>query len=207
MTEPLLVVEGLNGFYGTAHVLQGVSFAMGVEPVAMIGRNGMGKTTLCTAIMGLLGAGATGSVLLDGVELLGSPPYRIAAAGVGYVPQGRRLFASLTVDEHLRDRRRAERGGAGRPTRVYELFPRLAERKNVSAARAVRRRAADARDRPRAADQPAAADHGRALRGARADDRRGADPDDQATSRPRGWGCSWSSRTSASRRRWPSASW
>jgi branched-chain amino acid transport system ATP-binding protein len=133
MTEPLLKVTGLSGFYGTAHVLQDVSFEMGVEPVAVIGRNGMGKTTLCKAIVGLMGANAhsDGSILLDGVELHGKPAYRIAKGGVGYVPQGRRLFTSLTVDEHL------EIVGAGssdawNAARVYELFPRLGERKNVS---------------------------------------------------------------------------
>jgi branched-chain amino acid transport system ATP-binding protein len=132
MTE-LLKVENLNGYYGTAHVLQGVSFSMGAEPVAMIGRNGMGKSTLCKAIVGLLGATgrSDGSVQLDGVELMGRPAYRIAKGGVGYVPQGRRLFTSLTVDEHL-EIVGAPKGAAWTPDRVYELFPRLAERKSVS---------------------------------------------------------------------------
>ncbi len=130
MSEPLLAVEDVHGYYGTAHVLQGVSFTMGAEPVALIGRNGMGKSTLCLALAGLLGS-ATGSVRLAGQELLGKPAYKVAGAGIGYVPQGRRLFESLTVDEHL------EIVGAGSkaewtPKRVYELFPRLAERKNVS---------------------------------------------------------------------------
>jgi branched-chain amino acid transport system ATP-binding protein len=133
MTEPLLVVENLNGFYGSAHVLQGVSFSMGVEPVAVIGRTGMGKTTLCKTIVGLLGASghSDGSVMLDGVELHGKPAYRIAKGGVGYVPQGRRLFTSLTDDENL-EIVGAGSGDAWHPARVYELFPRLAERKNVS---------------------------------------------------------------------------
>ena len=130
MSEPLLAVEDLHGYYGTAHVLQGVSFAMGAEPVALIGRNGMGKSTLCLAIAGLLGS-ATGSIRLAGTEVLGKPAYKIAGAGIGYVPQGRRLFESLTVDEHLEIV-----GASGKaewtPKRVYELFPRLAERKNVS---------------------------------------------------------------------------
>jgi branched-chain amino acid transport system ATP-binding protein len=133
MTEPLLKVEGLDGFYGSAHVLQGVSLEMGVEPIALIGRNGMGKSTLCKAIVGLLGATgrSNGSVQLDGIELHGKPAYRIAKAGVGYVPQGRRLFTSLTVDEHL-EIVGAKSSAAWTPDRVYELFPRLAERKNVS---------------------------------------------------------------------------
>jgi branched-chain amino acid transport system ATP-binding protein len=130
MADALLEVEGLNGFYGSAHVLQDVSFSMGAEPVAMIGRNGMGKSTLCAAIVGLLDK-ASGSVRLDGVELMGKPAYRIAKAGVGYVPQGRRLFESLTVDEHFQIVG-APSSAAWTTKRVYELFPRLAERKTVS---------------------------------------------------------------------------
>jgi branched-chain amino acid transport system ATP-binding protein len=130
LSEPLLRVESLNGYYGSAHVLQGVSFEMGVEPVALIGRNGMGKSTLCAAIVGLLEK-SDGSVRLAGAELHGRPAYKIAKAGVGFVPQGRRLFTSLTVDEHLQIVGATSRA-AWTPKRVYELFPRLAERKNVS---------------------------------------------------------------------------
>ena len=129
----LLEIEGLDAYYGTAHVLQGVSFKMGAEPVALIGRNGMGKTTLCKAIVGLLGATGRhdGSARLDGAELVGRPAYKIAKAGVGYVPQGRRLFESLTVDEHLQIVGASSKAD-WTPDRVYELFPRLAERKNIS---------------------------------------------------------------------------
>ena len=130
MSGPLLEVEDLHGYYGNAHVLQGVSFGMGAEPVAMIGRNGMGKSTLCLAIVGLLGH-ATGSVRLDGVELLGKPAYKVAGAGIGYVPQGRRLFESLTVDEHL-EIVGSSSNAEWTAERVYELFPRLAERRKVS---------------------------------------------------------------------------
>jgi branched-chain amino acid transport system ATP-binding protein len=130
MSEPLLEVEDLHAFYGPAHVLQGVSFEIGDEPVAIVGRNGMGKTTLCAAIMGIKPPRATGSIRVRGVELLGKASYRIARLGVGYVPQGRRLFPSLSVDEHLR-MVEGRRNGAQRwtPARVYELFPRLAQRK------------------------------------------------------------------------------
>ncbi len=133
MSEPLLAVEGVDAYYGSAHVLQGVSFEMGAEPVALIGRNGMGKTTLCKALTGLLGVNgrSSGSVRLAGADIQGKPPHRIAKAGVGYVPQGRRLFESLTVDEHLQIVG-APSKAAWTPTRVYELFPRLAERKRVS---------------------------------------------------------------------------
>jgi branched-chain amino acid transport system ATP-binding protein len=130
MSEPLLEVTDLNGYYGPAHVLQGVSFSMGAEPVALIGRNGMGKSTMCAAIVGLLGR-ASGSVKLEGRELMGRPAYKITKAGIGFVPQGRRLFQSLTVDEHLQIVG-ASSSAEWTPARVYELFPRLAERKDVS---------------------------------------------------------------------------
>jgi branched-chain amino acid transport system ATP-binding protein len=130
MSEPLLALEDVHGYYGTAHVLQGVSFSMGAEPLALIGRNGMGKSTLCAAIVGLLPS-ARGSVRLEGRELMGRPAYKIAGAGIGYVPQGRRLFQSLTVDEHLQIVG-APSKAEWTPQRVYELFPRLAERKQVS---------------------------------------------------------------------------
>jgi branched-chain amino acid transport system ATP-binding protein len=130
MSEALLTVEGLDAFYGPAHVLREVSFTMDDEPVAIVGRNGMGKTTLCAAIVGITPPRATGSIRFGGTELIGKASYKIARQGIGYVPQGRRLFPSLSVDEHLRvveaSRRRA---GRWTPARVYELFPRLAERK------------------------------------------------------------------------------
>jgi len=126
---PLLEVSELDAYYGRAHVLQGVSFSMGHEPVAIIGRNGMGKTTLCNAIMQIRPAATRGSVRFLGDELVGRPSYKIAGSGIGYVPQGRRLFESLTVDEHLR--MIAPRGGEQRwtPDAIYELFPRLEQRR------------------------------------------------------------------------------
>jgi branched-chain amino acid transport system ATP-binding protein len=132
MADPLLGVEELNAFYGSAHVLHDVSFELtDDQPVAVIGRNGMGKTTLCAAIMGISPPSATGSVRFRGRQLLGKPSYRIAKLGIGYVPQGRRLFPSLSVDEHLRMVSRRNGGGGDRwtPERVYKVFPRLAERK------------------------------------------------------------------------------
>ena len=132
MSEPLLRISGLNAYYGQAHILEGVELEMGVEAVSVIGRNGMGKTTLCNAIMGLMPR-AEGSVAFRGKEILGSASYRIASAGIGYVPQGRRLFQSLTVDEHLRMLASGTRGKQWTPARIYELFPRLAERKKIGA--------------------------------------------------------------------------
>ena len=132
MSEALLEIEGLDAFYGAAQALEGVAFSMGVEAVSVIGRNGMGKTTLCNAIMGVAPPSARGSIRFDGVELLGKPSYKVAQAGVAYVPQGRRLFQSLSTDEHLK-MIRPKRAGRWTPAAVYELFPRLAERKRISA--------------------------------------------------------------------------
>ena len=124
----LFEIENLDAYYGQAQVLEGVSFAMGTEGVAVIGRNGMGKTTLCAAVMGMMPR-ATGSIRFKEKEILGRPSYKIAGLGIGYVPQGRRLFPSLSVDEHLRMLARGTRGKRWTPDAVYELFPRLAERK------------------------------------------------------------------------------
>ncbi len=132
MSEPLLRVKGLNAFYGPAHILQDVEFEVGAEPVAIIGRNGMGKSTLCHAVMGLVPS-VRGSVRFRGDDITGKPPYKIAGAGVGFVPQGRRLFPSLSTEEHLR-MLGSPNGGRWNAKAVYELFPRLAERKRISAA-------------------------------------------------------------------------
>jgi branched-chain amino acid transport system ATP-binding protein len=132
-----LVVRDLNAYYGGAHAVQGVSFTVDDRPTALIGRNGMGKSTVCNAIVGLVaatpGGRVTGSITLDGVELVGRSVHRVAATGIGYVPQGRRMFPSLTTDEHLR--MVARRGGRWTTDRVYGLFPRLAERRKVGGAR------------------------------------------------------------------------
>jgi branched-chain amino acid transport system ATP-binding protein len=109
-------------------VLEDVTFSMGVEAVAVVGRNGMGKTTLCDALVGFLPP-SSGRVSLWGERLDGRTPERIARAGISYVPQGRRLFPSLTVDEHLAMLARRTRNKRWTPEAVYELFPRLAERK------------------------------------------------------------------------------
>jgi uncharacterized protein (UPF0261 family)/ABC-type branched-subunit amino acid transport system ATPase component len=111
-------------YYGRAHALQGVSLALDHGVRAVVGRNGMGKTTLCNAITGLVRA--SGSVKLSGEEILGLSPNVITGKGVGYVPQGRRVWPSLSVDEHLR---LARRRGPWTVERVYQMFPRLAERR------------------------------------------------------------------------------
>ncbi len=121
-----LEVRGLNVLYGASHALQGVDLRLGSGVLSVVGRNGMGKTTLCKAIMGLVPVGS-GSISVRGRSLLGMAPAEIARLGVGYVPQGRRLWRSLTVDEHLR--LVARKGGAWSIERIYATFPRLAERR------------------------------------------------------------------------------
>ena len=127
--EPLLVVERLSAYYGSAQALEDVSFTVGAGATSIVGRNGMGKTTLCNAIVGVPPARVTGSIRYRGTELVGKPSYRVAKLGIGYVPQGRRLFQSLSVDEHLRMLVRRGSGRRWTPEKVYELFPRLGERR------------------------------------------------------------------------------
>jgi branched-chain amino acid transport system ATP-binding protein len=132
-TAPLLEISGLSAFYGSAQALEDVTFTMARESVAIVGRNGMGKTTLCNAIMGISPPRADGSIRFQGDELVGVVSHKIARRGIGYVPQGRRLFPSLTVDQHLRIAARGAASGGGSEwtrDRVYELFPRLAQRRS-----------------------------------------------------------------------------
>jgi uncharacterized protein (UPF0261 family)/ABC-type branched-subunit amino acid transport system ATPase component len=123
-----LQISGLNVYYGASHALQGVDLALETGVMSVVGRNGMGKTTLCKAIMGLVPV-ASGSIRFHGQELAGLTPPDVARLGVGYVPQGRRLWPSLTVDEHLRMVGAGHKGAWTRD-RIYSVFPRLAERKS-----------------------------------------------------------------------------
>jgi len=127
-SAPSLEVRGLDVYYGHSHALQGVNLTLDSGVFSVVGRNGMGKTTLCNTIMGLVRASG-GSVLIRGEDITRSSPARIARLGVGYVPQGRRLWRSLNVVEHLRLAAGIRRG-AWTVERIYEVFPRLAERKN-----------------------------------------------------------------------------
>ncbi|NYT83674.1 ABC transporter permease [Alcaligenaceae bacterium] len=124
----LLEVSGLDVYYGQAHAVQGVTFTVEGNVLAIVGKNGMGKTSVCNAITGLIPA--KGSVRLNGHELLGRPPHSITHAGIGYVPQGRRVWPSLTVDEHLELSARTANRGDWTVDRIYQLFPRLAERRD-----------------------------------------------------------------------------
>ncbi len=124
--NPALDIRGLNVFYGASHAVQGVDLTLPSGVMSVVGRNGMGKTTLCKTIMGLLPA-TSGSMSLYGKPISKTDPGSISRSGVGYIPQGRRLWKSLTVDEHLKMLEKP-----GKPwsvERIYEVFPRLAERK------------------------------------------------------------------------------
>ncbi|WFU38354.1 ABC transporter permease [Bradyrhizobium sp. CB82] len=126
-TAAALEVKGLDVYYGHSHALQGVELSLDAGVFSVVGRNGMGKTTLCKAIMGLVRVSG-GSIRIRGEDITRRPPAHIARLGVGYVPQGRRLWRSLSVDEHLR-LAGGIRSGAWTVERVYDTFPRLAERK------------------------------------------------------------------------------
>ena len=133
MNEPrraaaALDVRGLDVYYGHSHALQGVDLTLESGVFSVVGRNGMGKTTLCKAIMGLVGVSG-GSIRVRGEDVTRRPPAQIARLGVGYVPQGRRLWRSLSVDEHLQ-LAGGMRSGAWTVERIYDTFPRLAERKD-----------------------------------------------------------------------------
>jgi len=129
-SKPILQVQDLQVYYGESHALQGVSLTLDRGVLSVVGRNGMGKTTLCNTIVGLMRA-RSGAIRLDGRDISHAEPYAIVRAGVGFVPQGRRLWPSLSVDETLRLSERV--GAAGQSwtvERVYSTFPRLAERRN-----------------------------------------------------------------------------
>ena len=122
-----LEVEGLHTYYGKSHILHGVALTVKEgELVTLLGRNGAGKTTTIRTLMGLVRP-REGRIRVFGHDVTGWPAFRIAQLGVGYVPEGRKIFAALTVDENLRVP--VERPGPWTIERVYQLFPRLQERK------------------------------------------------------------------------------
>jgi len=125
-----MTVETLKAAYGAAQVLFDVSFAVGEgEMVTLLGRNGMGKTTTISTIMGLMPA-AGGRIMFDGLQLGGLPPYRVAQAGLGLVPEGRQIFPTLNVEENLIATAAARFGTPRWQIKdVYQMFPSLAERR------------------------------------------------------------------------------
>ena len=129
--SPLLAINDLKSFYGASQVLHGLSLAVNRgEQIALIGRNGMGKTTLLKSITGLL-ADRRGEISFAGANVLGAKPEEIARRGVAYVPEGRGVFGSLSVVENLVMAARAGVSGSRRWTieRVFEVFPRLHQRR------------------------------------------------------------------------------
>ncbi|UCH19227.1 MAG: ABC transporter ATP-binding protein [Burkholderiales bacterium] len=126
----MLAVEGLNTYYGDSHILRDVDVTVASgEALGLLGRNGMGKTTLIRSIMGYVAA-ARGRIRMDGVDVTGSMPEKMARRGIGYVPEGRAIFPNLSVRENLVMCARA--GGESQRLwtfeRVMQTFPRLAER-------------------------------------------------------------------------------
>ena len=128
----MLELRDVHSFYGNAHVVHGVSLTVNRgEVVALLGRNGMGKTTTMRSVMGLSPPKvASGEILWDGESLMALRPHEIAARRIAIVPQGRRLFPSLTVTEHLTILKHARAANGWTVNRVFELFPRLAERRH-----------------------------------------------------------------------------
>ena len=125
----MLQVRDIETYYGSSYVLQGVSLDVPDRAlVALLGRNGVGKTTLVRSIMGLTPA-AAGSIVLAGVEITAAPTHRITRMGVGLVPQGRLIFPTLTVEENLTIGVRPSRPGAWTLERAFALFPPLAARR------------------------------------------------------------------------------
>lgn len=127
----MLEIENLHSYYGAAHVVQGASLTVKTsEVVALLGRNGMGKTSLIRSIMGLPAPQVRGGdARWKGESLKGLAPHEIAGKKIGYVPQGRRLFPSLTVTEHLTVLKSPKAADGWTVDKVFALFPRLAERK------------------------------------------------------------------------------
>ena len=122
-----LVAEGLQTYYGKSHILNGVGIEVAEGKItALLGRNGAGKTTTLRSLMGLTPA-RSGKITIFGKDTTRWPSHRVAASGVGYVPEGRRVFANLSVEENLKTP--LERDGPWTIARVYKLFPRLAERR------------------------------------------------------------------------------
>src|SRR6478672_12169914 len=121
----MLSVTALNQYYGGSHILRDVSFELPTGKVtALLGRNGVGKTTLLRTLMGLVPS-KSGKVMFDGRDLTHAAPYERARSGIGYVPQGREIFPRLTVAENLEMGLATRPRGASLPQRIYEMFPVL----------------------------------------------------------------------------------
>lgn len=134
MHDPLLKISNLNAYYGQSHVLQSINLTIcPAELVVVTGSNKAGKTTLLKSILGLPQVTRTGSIIFNKREIIKKKTHKITKMGVGYVPQGRLLFPSMTVDEHLHFASQKHREKSQwTPEIIYGLFPELQERRNVS---------------------------------------------------------------------------
>jgi branched-chain amino acid transport system ATP-binding protein len=134
MTAEVLQVSGLQAFYGESHILHGVDFSVRRgEVVTLLGRNGAGRTTTLKALLGLLGK-RSGSVLINGEEAIGLPSHRIAHLGVGYCPEERGIYASLSAEENLLIPPTVAPGGMS-IAEIYAMFPNLRERRAIQGTR------------------------------------------------------------------------
>jgi branched-chain amino acid transport system ATP-binding protein len=128
MNNVVLIAENVHTYYGKSHVLHGVYLEVAEGKItALLGRNGAGKTTTLRSLMGLT-APREGRVTIFGIDTTRWQPFRVAALGVGYVPEGRKIFSNLTVEENLKVP--LERPGPWTIARIYQLFPRLQERRS-----------------------------------------------------------------------------
>ena len=126
----MLTVKNINQYYGGSHILRDVSFqAQQGKVTVLLGRNGVGKTTLLKSLMGLV-AIKTGSIEFNGQPIQAATPYERARAGIGFVPQGREIFARLTVEENLKMGLAYKKAGTPVPAELYELFPVLKQMLN-----------------------------------------------------------------------------
>jgi len=133
MSVPALSISGLHAWYGQAHILHGIDLTVAPgEVVTLLGRNGAGRTTTLRAVLGLTGA-RRGSILIHGIQAIGLPTYQVARLGVGYCPEERGIFGSLTCEENLLLPPPAEvaLGGSLSLAEIYEIFPNLHERRNA----------------------------------------------------------------------------
>ena len=119
----MLEVKNIHQYYGGSHILRDVSLsAQQAQVTVLLGRNGVGKTTLLKSLMGLVPI-QSGSVVLDGKDIANAKPYERAAAGIGYVPQGREIFARLTVEDNLLMGLATQPGGTPIPPELFDFFP------------------------------------------------------------------------------------
>jgi branched-chain amino acid transport system ATP-binding protein len=134
MSAPLLKVSGVDAWYGESHILHGIDFEVHEgELVTLLGRNGAGRTTTLKAILGLIGR-RTGSIEIDGVQTIGMPTNAIASLGLGYCPEERGIFSSLSCEENLMLPPKVGEGGMS-IDEIYTMFPNLKERRNSQGTR------------------------------------------------------------------------